>query len=939
MKRNLLLLCALLLLALNAAWAQMPPELASLPLEQDPAVLAGQLPNGLSYYIMRNPKPANIAEMRLYVDVGSVNEDDDQRGLAHFTEHMVFNGTKNFDRAGMVNYLSSIGMGYYNGLNGMTSYDFTAYTFKIPTDDQEKLRQGLLILSDMAWQVSFKTEEIERERGVIIEEWRMGQDADSRIRDAQNSVFLAGSRYAERSPIGVYDVLSTFQPETIKRFYNDWYRPDMQSVVIVGDFEPQAMLALVEEYFGPIPAREDPRPREDFSVPDNLEPQAIVTTDPEYPRNVLNVMWKKEVQPVRDLGGYFEDLKRNLFYTMFNTRLDEFSKQADPPYSFAAAFEYPLLRTMSTASVFSMYTPGKSEQALSTVLREAERIQRYGFLPSEFDRAKTQLLRYAEQEVAAMDTRESGDVAWSLLDGLANKNVFMSPVQKQQLLEALLEMVSLEEVNAIVANLIPEKNMFISLSGPEAPGMEYPSSERLLEIAGTVGAQELAPYEDNALNEPIMSETLQPQPLKKESRDKKTETAKWVLANGITVYAKKTDFKADEVQFTSTSPGGYSLFPASDVVPAQLASRYLRETGFGNFDAIALDKATVGHIADVSFTIGLSSESCDGFCSPQDLEMMFQMLYQYATSPRFNEADFASFLQRTKAYYANRNLDPMNVFFDRMSSAFSGDNPYVQSLASANLDAVTLADIQKVWQDRFADWSDFSFVFVGNFDEALLKQYCQTYLSNLPTLKRKDKARDVGIRKVKGINEIRFNMGASDRSFVAHFTHGNYAHSVANNVQLSALEFVLNEKLRENIRENLSGVYFIQAMADNSRFPKKEYRLGAVMGCSPARVDELNAAIFATLDSLAAGNLDESYLVAARATMQQQWSENIKDNYFWLSSLSSAIRNKRPLGEFLAEPGNYDRVNYKSVVKAARKYLNFAKNRFSLIMLPGSGGE
>lgn len=317
----------IILAALLAGLAAQPAELMQIPLQQDPAVLSGQLDNGLSYYIMRNPKPANLAELRLYVDVGSVNEDEDQRGLAHFTEHMAFNGTKNFAKSEVVNYLSSIGMGYYNGLNAMTSYDYTVYQLKIPTDDSAKLNQGLLILSDMAHQLSFEASEIERERGVIIEEWRLGQDAGSRVRDAQNAVFLAGSRYAERSPIGTYEVISGFGHDTIKRFYRDWYRPDLQSVVIVGDFEPDAMLDLVKQYFGAIPARVDPRPREDFSVPANLAPQAIVTTDPEYPSNMLQVMWKKDVQRVNNFGEYYNNLKGTLFYTMLNHRLEENSKK------------------------------------------------------------------------------------------------------------------------------------------------------------------------------------------------------------------------------------------------------------------------------------------------------------------------------------------------------------------------------------------------------------------------------------------------------------------------------------------------------------------------------------------------------------------------------------------------------------------------------------
>ena len=934
MKITAKLYATIILTALLAGLAAQPAELMQIPLQQDPAVLSGQLDNGLSYYIMRNPKPANLAELRLYVDVGSVNEDEDQRGLAHFTEHMAFNGTKNFAKSEVVNYLSSIGMGYYNGLNAMTSYDYTVYQLKIPTDDSAKLNQGLLILSDMAHQLSFEASEIERERGVIIEEWRLGQDAGSRVRDAQNAVFLAGSRYAERSPIGTYEVISGFGHDTIKRFYRDWYRPDLQSVVIVGDFEPDAMLDLVKQYFGAIPARVDPRPREDFSVPANLAPQAIVTTDPEYPSNMLQVMWKKDVQRVNNFGEYYNNLKGTLFYTMLNHRLEENSKKPNPPYSFAAATEYPLLRTMSASMMFAMYTQGKSEEALSTILTEAERVQRFGFMPSEFERAKIDVLRDAERQVAEQGTRESGDIAWGIVDALSNQNFFTSAEFRQLLTQELIDLVSLDEVNAMVADLIQDKNMFIGLSGPQKEELAYPTQERLLEIARGVNSLEIAPYEDKTVNEPIMKDVPSLAAIVSEETDTATQTKIWTLANGVKVYAKKTDFKNDEVLLRAVSPGGYTRYPADALPASQLLSGYIEESGFGNFDSISLRKATAGKVANASLGVSNYSESVNASCSPQDMELMFQLLYQYATAPRFDEQDFASHVQRMKTYYQNRNLDPMNVFMSRMYKELYANHPYQTDLADADLDAVELADLEAVFRDRFADFSDFSFIIVGAFDEEQLKQYCQAYLGNLPVLRRQDTPVDPGLDPRDGIHEIRFRKGSSDRAFVAHFTNGEYAYSLQNQVDLSGLEYVLNEKLRENIREDLSGVYFIQAFTMASEFPRPYSVLGTFMGCSPARVDELNTAIFATLDSLKAGRLEEKYITAARETMKQQYQEDIRSNRFWLGQLHSSVWLNRPLGDWLELPGYYESLSRERVLAAAKTYLNTDVNKLSVIMLP-----
>ncbi len=932
MKSRKILLSLLVTLLFAGVWAQVP-NLRNFPLPQDPELLAGRLENGLSYYIKRNAKPENIAEMRLYVDVGSVNEDDDQCGLAHFTEHMAFNGTKNFAKTEVVNYLSSIGMGYYNGLNGMTSYDFTVYTFKIPTDDAEKLNKGLLILSDMAHQVSFEGAEIESERGVIIEEWRMGQDAGTRIRDAQNEVFLAGSRYAERSPIGTYEVISSFEHDTIKRFYHDWYRPDLQSVVIVGDFDPQEMLELVEDYFGSIPARENARPREDFSVPANPEPLAVVATDPEYAQNVIQVMWKKPVTEYKSYHDLREEMKSHLFYTMFNARLSEHSKKPEPPYSFAMAFEYSMLRTMSTAAVYALFSPGEAENALQTILTEAERVQRFGFLPTEFERAKAELMRDLEQAVAQKDTQESDSVAWELIDAIANQKVVMSAEDQESRIEFLLPTVSLEEVNAVVASLIQDENLFIAIGAPEKAGLSYPSQERLLEIARNVSSQEIEAYEDKTVNEPIMEAIPEAVAIKSEEYDAETGINTWVLANGVKVYAKKTNFKNDEVLLSATSPGGYTRYPESDLPSAMVLAQYVSESGFGKFDSVNLNKATSGKLARAGIKLGAYSEGLSGSCSPKDMELMFQMLFQYATNARFDAQDFASFIRRTKNSNENLMLEPMQVFINRLFKEVQDNHPYSVDLASVDLDTASLETVQRIYRDRFSDFSDFSFVIVGNYDEASLKQFCQIYLGNLPTGGRMESLVDVGMRNFKGQKEVVLRKG-SDRAFAAHFKSGAYLHSVQNEVDMEALELILNDKLRENIREERSGVYMIQAMSQASEIPVPGYFLGTFMACSPQRVDELSEAIFATLDSLRTGHLEERYIVTARETLKQQYLESVKSNRYWLRNIEENIRLSRPLTEFLQRPESFELINLERMISTARLYLDFEPNKLSVTMLP-----
>lgn len=923
-----------LCLMLSTLTAIIPDEIRDLPLPTNPDLLTGKLANGLTYYIMANKNPENRAEFRLFVDAGSVNEDEDQQGLAHFTEHMAFNGTKNLAKSEMVDYLSSIGMGYYNGLNGMTSYDFTVYMFKLPTDNQEQLRKGMLILSDMAHQVSFEPEEIERERGVIIEEWRMGQDAQSRISNAQNAVRFDGSLYANRSPIGTYEVLSTFEHDTLKRFYRDWYRPDNQSVVIIGDFDPTAMLALVTEYFGAIPARENPRQAVKHYVPDNHEPQVVVVTDREFPMNILNVMWKKPVESQQTLGALYDVMRGYLFFGMFNNRLEELSKSADPPFSYAYSYDSPLIRTLSGATVFAMLSEGKAQTALRTILTEALRIDRYGFTNSEFERARVELLRIIEQAVAAKDTRDSDEMTWEYLPTLTHGYPVVSAEQMQELTEMMLEFMTLEEVNALAAQLISDENMFISFAAPEKKGAVYPTEAELLTVVNTVSSSEIEAYADQTVDEPLMAELPKAGKIKSETRLKRGDLTKWKLSNGIVVYAKKTNFKSDEVLLSAISPGGYSKLGETDVAAAVMLTGYISEGGFGNFDSISLRKATTGKIAEINLSLGLNSEGFNASCSPQDMEIMFQMLHQYGVNPRFEQRSFASFIQRRRSRILDRMLNPESVFFDELNSAAYNYHPYYKSVTAKDIDQVSLEQMQRIFTHRFSDYSDFTFFVVGNYDEARLKEYLATYVATLPAGGRKERYTDLGIEASKGHKEIVFYKGESDRSFVAHFTAGYAPITEENSVGMSALVYLLNEKLRENIREQRSGVYFIQAWNTVDPFPRPNYTLRTMMACSPDRVEELNQAIFATLDSIRAGAFDEKYVSAAKATLQTSMEERLRTNDYWLYTMQNNLWRGRTLDAFLDFPELYSKLDKATIVKAANRFLSFDDNTLSVIMLP-----
>ena len=925
---GLILICCILNLG-----AIIPPEYASYPLQQDPEVISGTLDNGLKYYIKQNAKPEKRLELRLYINAGSIVEDDDQRGLAHFVEHMAFNGTKNFPRTEMVDYLTSIGMGYHNGLNGGTSYDYTVYEFKLPTDDENKMRKGISILSDIAWQVSFEPSEIERERGVIQEEWRLGQSAQQRIQDQIDKVRFAGSRYAERNPIGTIENIKTFKQESLIRYYQDWYRPDLETVFIVGDCDPQKMESLVKEYFGIIPKRENPRPRLSYPVPDNIEPRAVTVLDKEQPYTMLRSTWKVKTAPVTDLISLYNEMKQDLFFTMVNSRLQEISQQPDPSFSYAYMYNTNWLQGFNATDCIMIANEGRSEDAFRTLITELARIRQYGYQSAELERAKQIMIRQAEKWVADKPTMDSEDVIWELLNAVMSGDTIISAEFYEQMLKGLINEIALSEVNDIVDDVITSENLTLSLAGTDKPGANYPSQEELLAIYHQAITQELEPWEDITVNEPLLETIPQPGKINKEKVFPKSGIKQWKLSNGVTIYSKKTDFKADEVILVAQSPGGKAKLKPEDYKAAEIITQYFDVSGFGNFDAPALQKALAGKIVYVYPTISTYYEGWRGSCSPQDLELMFQLLYQYNYAPRFNEEAFSTAVASTRAWIQNRLLEPSNAFFDTLFVLMFNNHPLKRNLHPEELDSITLKQIKDIFQERFGDYTDFTFYVVGNFDEEQLKNYCQTYLANLPVKGRKEKMTDVGIRAFTGKKEIIFNKG-TERSFVSNVTNDKASISPQNNVQQSALQMIAYEKLRENVRENMSGAYVVEIQSYYDYMPEPGIFTFTWMGCNPDRARELNAATFATLDSLKNGLFADKYIESTKTTLHKKYEENIKSNRYWVTNMSENISHNLPIDCFLDYPALYDKLNKKAITKTAKQYYVFDKSLLSVYMFP-----
>jgi len=934
MLRKYVVLMFIAIIMMSAVWAQSMEEFLQMPLPTDPSLLTGTLPNGLNYIIKANAQPANRAELRLFVHVGAVDEDDDQLGLAHFTEHMVFKGTKSFTKQQIIHFLNSIGMGFGGGLNAMTSREFTLYTLSAPTDNMDDLEKAFHILSEMGLAATFDERELEEERGVVIEEWRMYQGASERIQDQIQNLLFAGSRYAQRTPIGTYEVLNTFTREQILRFYNDWYRPDLQTLLVVGDFDPETIERIIMESFGSFPAPENPRPKVMYPVPSHEQPAAIIAIDEEMPYTSVNLVWKHEPIQVSTLGAYLDMIKIDLGMTMLNNRLEELSRSGNPPFSHANAYFTPLTLTKS-AALIDIYCPeDKVLEAIQALLIEIERIKQYGFNPGELNRSILSTKTHLEKQVADKDKELSSRLTWSYFMSIIYGETLLSPEQQLQLFETLSQDFTVEDIFKRFTNLFTDENFNITVSGPAKEGLQYPSESELLAQRDVILSIPITPYVDRTIDRPLLENPPNPAKITRSKKLQDSGIKFFQLSNGIKVYALKTELKNNEVLFSAFSPGGYSVLPPEDVLAARFAARIVFESGFGEFDKTALDKMMAGHIVRLDAEIQLYSEDLFGNFVPKDMELAFQMIHQYMTNPRRCQDSFNSYLRRRRTFLENSRLDPQTIFSDSLEVISSGNNPYTRPDNIAELNKITLDQVMRIFHDRYGDFSDFSFIFVGNFDEELLKEYCRTYLGNLPTTNRKESFRDIKIKSPKGQVVHVMHLGRDEKCLAVMLNRGSAKFTPQARIDLQAMDMLMFEKLRVNIREARSGVYLAQIGSNISKHPRGEYSIFTILACAPDRYEELIAATIATMDSVRTGFVTQADVDFVRSTLITNLVSQEASNRYYLNEIRHNLWHDLPADDYLKTRQRIEKIDRQSIIKNARKFMTHHKDLITAISLP-----
>ena len=866
----------------------------SLPV--DPDVRIGKLKNGLTYYIRKNIKPEKRVEFRLAVNAGSVLEDEDQLGLAHFVEHMAFNGTKNFEKNDLVHYLQSVGMKFGPELNAFTSFDETVYILTVPTDSAEILQKGFQIMEDWAHNLLFDSTEIDKERGVVMEEWRLGRGPFQRMEDKYIPVLFNGSRYAERLPIGKKEIIEGAGYNTIKKFYTDWYRPDMMAFIVVGDIDPAATEKTIQEMFGRIPATNEPKARGRYNVPDHQQTLLALTSDKEAPYTLVEVLCKTDPQPYTVYKDFKRSLITQLIGGMVDRRLEELKEKADPPLLMSGSYFGKLgTREKDAFQAVGVVPETGIERGIQTLMEENERVIRYGFTQGELDRQKKNLFTTYENAYNERQKTESQKYAWEYVNHYLKNEPIPGIAFEYEFVKKYLDGITLEEVNTIARQIIRRENRVVIVMAPEKEGFSLPAESDINELIAKSVTMAVDPYVDKLTGSSLLSE--KPERGKVLFTKKKDDigVTEMTLANGVKVILKPTDFKNDEVLFRAFSPGGYSLYPEADFMSASNASGVVTESGVADYLPSDIRKLLSGKKLNVSPYIDAYYEGFNGSSVPRDLESMLQLFYLYFTQPRKDPEAFQSFITKQKGIVPNLLAEPENYFFDQFMRIKSRHNPRVEAIPSPeDIDKINFDRIFEIYRERFSDASGFTFFFVGAFSTDSIKPLIETYLASLPSTRRTENWEDMGIRAPESSVDTALYKGNDPKSIVALYLESTESWTPEAAHMFSSLGSLLNIRYIDILREEMSGVYGFNINLNLVNVPFEHYELGLYIPCSPENTDKLTQAAIDEIRRIQREGVSDADVTKVKEAQRREKEKELKENNPWIRNLVEVYRYNDP---------------------------------------------
>lgn len=898
MKLKHLLVAALMLVVAGTTMAQMP-QMPPIPV--DKAVRMGKLPNGLTYYVRQNNYPEHRVNFYIAQRVGSIQEEESQRGLAHFLEHMAFNGTVNYPGNGVIDYTRTLGVEFGRDLNAYTSVDQTVYNINdVPSTRVEALDSCLLILKDWSNGLLLQGEEIDKERGVIHEEWRLRSSAMQRMLERNLETLYPGSKYGKRMPIGLMSVIDNFKYEEIRNYYHKWYRPDNQAIIVVGDIDVDRTEAKIKEMFGAIPApAADAAQVVDEAVPDNENMIVIVDKDKEMQYSIVQVMFKHEaIKPEEktSLMYLIQDYAVSMVGDMLNQRLAEKAQEPECPFVQASAGDgqFIFAKTCDAFTVSALPKPGMTEQATKAVITEVKRAVQHGFTATEYIRAREEYMSRLEKQYNERNKISNERLGRSYASNYLGNEPIPSIEDEYTIMNQIVPNLPIEAINQQLPQLVSntEKNVVVLNFNQEKEGNAYPEVEALKAAVNEARNAEVEAYVDNVKNEPLITDMPKAGKIVKEKAGDKFGYTELTLSNGAKVVLKKTDFKENEVLMSAESKGGQSLYGKADYANLALFDAVVSQSGLGAFNNTELEKALAGKQASVSMSLSTSYERLSGRTTVKDLETLFQLTYLKMTNITKDEKAYNNLMTQLETVLKNKGLQPEAVFSDSIECTINCHSWRDMPFEAENLKDVNYDRVLQIAKERTANAADFTFYFVGNFDDKLIREYICQYIASLPTQKGKaENYKNVTERPSKDVvNEFSRKMEtpkANARMF--WYTYNNQPSSVENSVKAKIAGQVLSKIYLQKIREDAGAAYSAGATGGEQSIGDMTYTI--IMGYCPFKPDKKDMALDIMRKEInsVATSIDPATLKEIKEVMVKDYDTNVKENGYWLNILSAYV--------------------------------------------------
>ncbi|WP_344824528.1 insulinase family protein [Chryseobacterium ginsenosidimutans] len=908
----------------------------------DASVKTGTLSNGMKYYIKKNNLPEKKVDFRLAINAGSILEDENQRGLAHFMEHMNFNGTKNFPDNKLVDFLQSIGVKFGQHLNAYTSFDETVYMLPVPLDKPGNLDAGLKVMEDWAFNATLSDEQINKERGVVLEELRLGLGADKRMSDKYLPKLLYKSQYANRLPIGKKDVLENFKPDVIRQFHKDWYRPDLMAIVVVGDINVDEVEKKIKENFSKYKNPSKPKERKVFDLPNHKETLVAIETDPDATRSMVQFTMKdsEAYQPDVTVEQYNQTIIENLTSTMLNNRFSELVNSTNPPFTYGSVYHGgTYARSKEAFQGFAMVKDGNQLSALKVLLEETERAKRFGFTQTELDRAKAQVLSNIERTYNNRDKTESDILVDEYVRNFLEQEPMPGIVWEYEDTKKFLPSVTLAQTNEIIKKFVKDDSRVVVITGPKKENVTMPTEAMVLNTFESVKMADLKPYQEKATIKNLVKPFKSEGKIAKTETDAKLGTTTWTLSNGAKVTFKKTDFKDDEIVFSARSMGGSSLLPDADFNKTQFAFAALSEAGVNGLSKSDLTNYLAGKQVSVNPSVTPLYEGISGRTTKKDLGTAMELMYAYFTGLNYNPEAFNAYKTKQSAMLDNLLSNPQFYFSSEHAKFMNQKNPrFIGIIPMAkeweNTDYKKAYDIYK---EKFANAGNFQFYFIGNIDEASFKNEVLQYIASLPSTGKSTNFKDTGYRQMTGDYTKTYKKGKDPKSMVTISYAGETPYNQKEALALEALGEVATIKVIEKLREDESGIYGGGARGGMSKVPYNNYSFSISFPCGPENADKLTKSAITELQKLIDKGPEQKDLDKYKEGEMNDYNTQMKDNMFWMSNLTKNQLDGSDKYEILNYKDQVNALTVKDLQDVAKKYLT--KGRIVATLMPEDGWE